>query len=152
MSITIKMEDEFGGVVGLKPIFISNQPVAQYVCLCPKMCALLIRPGIIAVHGLNGSWDRTWTNRNEFFWLRDGLPLYCPDCNILSANLSINLVPSNPLFIEEPAKQLIACMIGAQSQLLPEYRNIPIVFLAQGTGDFIAKKVCTNEEFLVQWY
>jgi hypothetical protein len=146
------MEDKSGGGVGLKPIALSKRPLAQYVCLCPKMCAFLIRPGIIAVHGLNGSWDGTWTNPNEFFWLRDGLPQYCPDCNILSANLSIDLGPSNPLFIEEPAKRLITHMMKVQSQLPSLYRNIPIVFLAEGTGDFIVKKVCTNEEFLVQWH
>lgn len=113
------------------------------------MYAFLIQLRIIAVHGLGGSWDRTWTNRNGFFWLRDGLPKFFPECNILSADLSLNLKTSSLLSIEESAKCLITLM-EERNQLLVAYRNVPIIFLAHAFGGLVVKKVWTNDEFPFQ--
>jgi hypothetical protein len=39
---------------------------------------------IVAIHGLNGDAERTWTHENGTFWLRDLLPMALPGARIFS--------------------------------------------------------------------
>ncbi|KAI9868915.1 MAG: hypothetical protein M1813_002737 [Trichoglossum hirsutum] len=39
---------------------------------------------IIAVHGLDGTWNKTWTAENGVFWLRDLIPQLIPDARVFS--------------------------------------------------------------------
>ena len=39
---------------------------------------------IVAVHGLGGNWQGTWTAENGKLWLRDFLPLQLPSARIMS--------------------------------------------------------------------
>lgn len=42
----------------------------------------LIVPSIVAVHGLNGHRDKTWTVANGTHWLRDLLPADIPNARV----------------------------------------------------------------------
>jgi hypothetical protein len=56
------------------PLFAVEDPTIEQVftCIRSASCRLIVR-SIIAVHGLNGDQERTWTEGNVF-WLRDLLP------------------------------------------------------------------------------
>ena len=43
-----------------------------------------MRPSIIAVHGLDGDRERTWTAENGKLWLKDFLPADVPRARILT--------------------------------------------------------------------
>lgn len=49
-----------------------------------NMLIPLIDGSIIAVHGLDGTWNKTWTAENGVFWLRDLIPQLIPDARVFS--------------------------------------------------------------------
>jgi hypothetical protein len=49
----------------------------------------------IAIHGLNGHADKTWTNDNGTNWLRDLLPKSLPQCRVYTFGYSSEVVFSS---------------------------------------------------------
>ena len=67
---------------------------------------------IIAVHGLNGHRERTWTYRDKesvspAFWLRDFLPQDLPGARIYSYGYDTKIISTTSARVEEYAKELL---------------------------------------------
>jgi hypothetical protein len=55
---------------------------------------------IVAVHGLNGHREKTWTADNNVLWLRDLLPKHLPNARILSWGYDANTHSKPPLMTQ----------------------------------------------------
>lgn len=72
---------------GLKLVYEGNNPTVEYACISLRIKfftdRLCCKSSIIAVHGLNGHWKKTWTAENGVFWL-ELLQEQLPEARILS--------------------------------------------------------------------
>lgn len=60
-----------------------KDPVVEYAVLKLHYCKPgLTAASIVAVHGLNGHRDMTWTAANAVHWLRDLLPSDIPNARV----------------------------------------------------------------------
>lgn len=48
------------------------------------MLIYILVHSLVAVHGLGGHREKTWTAKNGAFWLRDYLPIVVPNARILT--------------------------------------------------------------------
>lgn len=70
-----------------------------------------VRISIIAVHGLDGHWRKTWTADNGVFWLQDLLPEVVPGARVFSYGYDSRTHDSSPVadqFIYDHARSLVA--------------------------------------------
>lgn len=66
---------------------------------------------IIAVHGLDGHWKRSWVAKNGVFWLQDLLPQAIPEARVYSYGYDSRTRGSSfplTLDITEGGKELVA--------------------------------------------
>ncbi|TAQ85665.1 hypothetical protein B7494_g6019 [Chlorociboria aeruginascens] len=86
---------------------------------------------IIAIHGQNGSWDKSWTSAETgIFWLRDYLPRIIPNSRILSWD--------NPgtTSVEEIVDGLLEDVWIWKGD---DKKDIPMIFIAHSFGGMILK-------------
>ncbi|RGP79315.1 tetratricopeptide-like helical domain [Fusarium longipes] len=66
---------------------------------------------IVAVHGLNGHREKTWTSDNGVYWLRDFLPTDVPNARIFSWGYDANthaVSGTSSMFLYDHARSLVA--------------------------------------------
>lgn len=95
---------------------------------------------IVAVHGLGGSWQKTWTDENGKLWLRDFLPSQLPNARIMSFGYNSETVFTQSVEdIADTATSLLE-RLNIKRQDAAE-RARPIIFISHSLGGIIVKKV-----------
>lgn len=97
---------------------------------------------IVAIHGLNGHREKTWTATNGVFWLRDLLPRRIPNARIMSWGYDANthsLSPTSVQYIHDHATTLVSDLVLERRLSHTERR--PIIFLAHSLGGIVVKEV-----------
>ncbi|KAL8977069.1 MAG: hypothetical protein Q9205_007057 [Flavoplaca limonia] len=110
------------------------------------------RDSIVAVHGLGGDWDGTWTGEANKNWLRDFLPQQLQHERIAARIFSFGY-DSRTAFakavmdIEDVADMLLNRIEGIRDT--DEEQSRPLIFVAHSLGGIIVKKVW-NVDLLTQ--
>ncbi|SCO50241.1 uncharacterized protein FFMR_10204 [Fusarium fujikuroi] len=95
---------------------------------------------IIAIHGLNGSAKKTWTDSTTGnCWLEDLLPESIPRCRVMTFGYDSKLAFSKSRSgVEAFAQDLLNRLRVVRSS--PEARNRPLMFIAHSLGGIVVKK------------
>lgn len=99
---------------------------------------------IVAVHGLGGDWEATWTDADsKCLWLRDFVPQQFQGMNLRIWSFgydSKTAFTSSVANIDDAAKALIDALNGERRG--ENSRKSPIIFVAHSLGGIIVKRVC----------
>ncbi|EON63595.1 hypothetical protein W97_02823 [Coniosporium apollinis CBS 100218] len=95
---------------------------------------------IIAVHGLLGDWEHTWTDEGSGnLWLRDFLPSTVPSARIWSYGYDSSIVFSQSINeIDVEARSLLDRLQGVREETRTPEK--PIIFISHSLGGIIVKK------------
>ncbi|PVF93981.1 protein prenylyltransferase [Serendipita vermifera] len=123
-----KSSDSKGNELGFKVLSPGQNPVVD----------------IVAIHGLGGHRERSWTAANGKMWLQDFLPDDIPNARILTYGHGADTHSRTYL----PTQRLLHFAEGFVEDLLRERRSDPeskrpIIFLAHSLGGIILKKALT---------
>ncbi|MCJ1425603.1 hypothetical protein MMC29_003503 [Sticta canariensis] len=102
---------------------------------------------IVAVHGLNGHRQKTWTAANDVNWLCDFLPSDIPNARILTWGYDAN-THSTPRHLSDHAKTLVSdlCLM----RRLTESQMRPILFVAHSLGGLVVKSALIHSDSIRQ--
>jgi hypothetical protein len=98
---------------------------------------------IVAVHGLNGHWETTWTDETTGNnWLKDSIPAYIPNARVKSFSYDFSVQLSKAVSdVSDFADQLLA---GLGSRRLSEAeQERPVVFICHSLGGIVFKQACS---------
>jgi hypothetical protein len=100
---------------------------------------------VVAIHGLNGHYSRTWTSKHgskSGNWLRDFLPTQVLDTRIMSFgyNSAVQFSKSDA-DINTFAEQLLEELLALRCTQVERHR--PLVFICHSLGGIVFKKVST---------
>lgn len=100
---------------------------------------------VVALHGLNGHWEKTWQSDKSTskgggaMWLRDFLPQQIPHARIMSFGYdSVLLFSKSTSDVGTFAEQLLESLVSRRMNV-PETR--PIIFICHSLGGIVVKKV-----------
>ena len=94
---------------------------------------------IVAIHGLGGHWEKTWTDPSGKLWLRDFLPAEIPTARLFSYGYDSWTAFSKAVTnITDEAAMLLDRLDG-ERQGAAKMR--PIIFVSHSLGGIIVKKV-----------
>lgn len=94
---------------------------------------------IVAIHGLNGHYLRTWTEGSSN-WLRDFLPEDLPTARIMSLGYDSRVAFSSSVGnIERFADQLLAYLNRERKE--PTTQDRPLIFICHSMGGLVMKQV-----------
>lgn len=98
---------------------------------------------IVAVHGLNGHFEKTWETKassgKTVNWLKDFLPKQMPHARIMSFGYnSTVLFSKSAADIGTYAEQLLEDLISYRGLFMSR----PIIFICHSLGGIVVKKVC----------
>jgi hypothetical protein len=114
---------------------------------------------IVAIHGLDGHRERTWTDNNGTLWLRDLLPDEVPNARIFTYGYDARTQARGPISqhtIHEIAQGLVGdlvrerraskvssnCHLGFSTAYFDgQTENRPIIFVAHSLGGIVLKSV-----------
>lgn len=98
---------------------------------------------IVAVHGLNGHYQNTWTEttaNGEVNWLRDFLPKQMPNARIMSYSYNSAVEFSKAAAgIKTFAEQLLEDLMARR--VTQRERERPIIFICHSLGGIVFKQV-----------
>jgi protein SERAC1 len=96
---------------------------------------------IVAVHGLGGDWEDTWTDdKSGRMWLRDFVPQQLPSARVWSFGYdSAYSLSKSETDIDDAARSLIDGLDGERQHKLAKRR--PIIFIAHSLGGIVVKRV-----------
>jgi hypothetical protein len=82
----------------------------------------------VAVHGLGGHYERTWTHENGHNWLRDSLPLQIPGARVFAYGYDSTIAFSKSIAtIEDFGKDLLVRVASERKTVeVTQARFIPI--------------------------
>ncbi|PVF97062.1 hypothetical protein CPB86DRAFT_707945 [Serendipita vermifera] len=126
VSVPSRTSDSKGTELGFKVLLPGQNPVVD----------------IVAIHGLGGHRERSWTAANGKMWLQDFLPDDIPNARILTYGHGADTHSRTYL----PTQRLLHFAEGFVEDLLRERRSDterPIIFLAHSLGGIILKKALT---------
>ncbi|KAF8526524.1 hypothetical protein BU17DRAFT_82610 [Hysterangium stoloniferum] len=95
---------------------------------------------IVAIHGLEGHREQSWTAANGVLWLRDLLPNVLPQARILTYGYDahmINHAKYPESILQEYAENFIARL--ARFRTTADTRERPIIFVAHSLGGIVLK-------------
>ncbi|KAK8101508.1 hypothetical protein PG999_011882 [Apiospora kogelbergensis] len=103
---------------------------------------------IVAIHGLNGHWDTTWTdeatNKN---WLKDFLPLKFPSARVLSFSYNSVVQFSKAVAdISDFAEQLLTGLDSIRTTVAEQGR--PLFFICHSLGGIAFNRIYEGEQYL----
>lgn len=99
---------------------------------------------IIAIHGLGGHWDETWTAENGNNWLRDSIPFDLGkagiNCRVFSYGYNSSTAFSKAVTdITDEAAMMLDRVKGERKT--QEERERPMILIAHSLGGILLKKV-----------
>ncbi|KAA6408178.1 MAG: Kinesin light chain [Lasallia pustulata] len=101
---------------------------------------------IVAVHGLNGHHEKTWTT-NNVNWLRDLLPSDIPNARILSWGYDANTHSTSQIsghYLYNHATTLVSDL--CLKRRLTKTRTRPIIFVAHSLGGIVVKSALIHSK------
>lgn len=134
----------FGGRVTECPVEVNEE---RYGLFCvhdqPRDKANTV--DIVAVHGLNGHFEKTWEAESlsgqKVNWVKDFLPQQMPYARIMSFGYdSTVLFSKTAADIGTYAEQLLEDLISYRGLFMRR----PIIFICHSLGGIIVKKVCAT--------
>jgi pimeloyl-ACP methyl ester carboxylesterase len=100
-------------------------------------------PDIVAVHGLGGDYERSWTSSGrtlKVLWLRDLLPFDLPNSRVFSFGYDGPYFKKTVLSsFSEHAQTLLQYL--SQQRAFKAFRSRPIIFVAHSMGGVVVKEV-----------
>lgn len=100
---------------------------------------MLNESSIVAVHGLMGDWEKTWTVNGKL-WLRDFLPAEFPEARIMSYGYNSDVCFTKARTgLEDEAAILLDRLKGVRTG--PGQVHRPLIFIAHSLGGILVKKV-----------
>ncbi|KAK4118976.1 hypothetical protein N657DRAFT_650651 [Parathielavia appendiculata] len=102
---------------------------------------------IIAVHGLNGHREKTWTASNGVHWLRDLLPHDIPHARIFCWGYDANTHASSRVscqYLYDHARTLISDL--CRKRKLSDSMERPIIFVAHSLGGIVVKSALIHSD------
>ncbi|KAH8702665.1 hypothetical protein GQ44DRAFT_51434 [Phaeosphaeriaceae sp. PMI808] len=102
---------------------------------------------IVAVHGLNGHCEKTWTASNGVNWLRDLLPQDLPSARIFSWGYDANTHSSSRVschYLFNHAQSLVSDL--CLERQVTETSKRPIIFVAHSLGGIIVKSALIHSD------
>ncbi|KAK4141202.1 uncharacterized protein C8A04DRAFT_39242 [Dichotomopilus funicola] len=102
---------------------------------------------IVAVHGLNGHRDKTWTASNGVHWLRDLLPHDIPHARIFCWGYDANTHASSRVscqYLYDHARTLISDL--CRKRKLSDSIERPIIFVAHSLGGIVVKSALIHSD------
>ncbi|KUJ19713.1 uncharacterized protein LY89DRAFT_716235 [Mollisia scopiformis] len=99
-----------------------------------------IEVDVVAVHGLNGDWEMTWTETTTGnMWLRDFVPIQCPKFRVMSFGYDSTFALSHSeATIDDAAHDLIN-RLDDERQSSPAKKR-PLIFVAHSLGGVVVKR------------
>ncbi|KAI0439883.1 hypothetical protein F4803DRAFT_529566 [Xylaria telfairii] len=102
---------------------------------------------IVAVHGLNGHREKTWTAANSVHWLRDLLPKDLPGVRVLSWGYDANTHSSDRAscqYLYDHALELVSDL--TRKRKLTQSFERPIIFVAHSLGGLVVKSALIHSD------
>ncbi|KAL6712927.1 hypothetical protein ACLMJK_009482 [Lecanora helva] len=102
---------------------------------------------IVAVHGLNGHRDETWTTDEGVNWLKDLLPKQIPRARIVTWGYDVNTHSSSELskqYLYDHGRQLVSDLCLDRKLSKTEQR--PIIFIAHSLGGIVVKSALLHSD------
>ncbi|KAI6085949.1 hypothetical protein F4821DRAFT_141851 [Hypoxylon rubiginosum] len=102
---------------------------------------------IVAIHGLNGHRDKTWTADNGIHWLRDLLRVDLPNVRILTWGYDANTHASDRMscqYLYDHALELVADL--TRKRTLTNSTERPIIFVAHSLGGIVVKSALIHSD------
>ncbi|KAB5514886.1 hypothetical protein GE09DRAFT_980434, partial [Coniochaeta sp. 2T2.1] len=99
---------------------------------------------IVAVHGLNGHQNKSWTADNGVNWLRDLLPHDIPRARVLSWGYDANTHSSSRIscqYLYDHARTLVSDLCRKR-----RLTNRPIIFVAHSLGGIVVKSALIHAD------
>ncbi|KAG8779610.1 hypothetical protein FRC16_003375 [Serendipita sp. 398] len=137
--------------LGFVELAAGQDPIVEYVqprhqCSQFSLCD----SSIVAIHGLDGHREQTWTAENGVVWLRDLLPDDIPNARVLSYGYD-----ADTRSFTRTSTHTIFRHAEAFAENLSQLRRMadpkrPIIFLAHSLGGIILKKMlvlCHSDGF-----
>jgi hypothetical protein len=99
---------------------------------------------IVAIHGLNGHYSKTWSTSSvkggRINWLKDMLPQRIPNARIMSFGYNANVQFSKSTadisdFVEGLLSDLVSCRTSQQE------KTRPLIFICHSLGGIVFKQV-----------
>ncbi|KAI1173201.1 hypothetical protein F4777DRAFT_558875 [Nemania sp. FL0916] len=102
---------------------------------------------IVAVHGLNGHREKTWTAANGVHWLRDLLPQNLPGLRVMTWGYDANTHSSRQVnfqYMFQHAEQLVS-ELTARRKLTQSFHR-PIIFIGHSLGGLVVKSALIHSD------
>ncbi|CAI0655160.1 unnamed protein product [Colletotrichum noveboracense] len=102
---------------------------------------------IVAVHGLNGHREHTWTASGGKHWLRDFLPTDLPDVRVLCWGYDSNTHSTSGVscqYLYDHAQELVADL--SRKREVTKSRERPIIFVAHSLGGIVVKSALIHAD------
>ncbi|KAJ3568871.1 hypothetical protein NPX13_g6271 [Xylaria arbuscula] len=94
---------------------------------------------IIAIHGLNGNADTTWTHENGTMWVRDILPGFIPGCRVYTYGYPSEVAFSSSLAsVKDVSRGLLSAVRDLHEDTGKDRRSI--IFLCHSLGGIVCKQ------------
>ncbi|RWA12051.1 hypothetical protein EKO27_g3080 [Xylaria grammica] len=98
---------------------------------------------IVAVHGLNGHYMDTFTDKSWFapatMWLKDLLPEKIPGCRVMSFEYDASVNSMSVANVRDSARSLLEHLKDKREDTI--YADVPIVIVAHSLGGIVIKQV-----------
>ncbi|CCA74747.1 hypothetical protein PIIN_08705, partial [Serendipita indica DSM 11827] len=102
---------------------------------------------IVAIHGLQGHREKTWTTDDQIYWLRDLLPSDLPNVRILSYGYDAD-TRSHECVSTQTISRHADGLANALARIRKDAPRRPIIFIAHNIGGIILKRalvICHNQ-------
>ncbi|KAK3177704.1 hypothetical protein K4F52_009552 [Lecanicillium sp. MT-2017a] len=102
---------------------------------------------IVALHGLNGHREKTWTADNGVHWLRDLLPEDIPQARILYWGYDANTHASDRVswqYLYDHARNLVSDL--CRKRKMTNSTEQPIIFVAHSLGGIVLKSALIHSD------
>ncbi|KAI0870691.1 Alpha/Beta hydrolase protein [Hypoxylon argillaceum] len=98
---------------------------------------------IIAVHGLNGHYMNTWTDKpGNTIWLKDLLPEKLPGCRVMTFQYNASFTSMSAGRVRDAANTLLQLLRDERDD--PIYLHVPIVFVGHSLGGIVIKQAISQ--------